>query len=159
VDVALHLCVRIRATNATLHTNNMEQSDLHEEIEKVRREKVREDARRYATRREREDSIRRHSDAYGFKWCVDNAQLLGKIVKGVKNDEDVATDLQVRIYNRQDNTMSFVNVKDVIVELKSMEAAKEEVPKATAFGQIAITPAMHVSTTIFMVLYSHLVNE
>ena len=140
-----------------------DQSDLREEIEKVRREKVQEDARRYATRREREDSIRRHSDAYGFKWCSDNVNQLGDLVKSFKNGNDVATDLEVRIYNRQDNSMTMVGIEDVLTALKGMlnntESAKHELPKPTAFGQISITPAIHVSTTIFMVLYSHFVNE
>ncbi|RPF81691.1 MAG: hypothetical protein CBC65_002070 [Rhodothermaceae bacterium TMED105] len=139
-----------------------EQSDLREEIEKVRREKVQEDARRYASRREREDSIRRHSDAYGFKWCTDNVNQLVKIVKSFKNGENV-TDLEVRIYNRQDNSMTMVSIKDVLVALKdmtnNMDTEKLELPKPTAFGQISITPSIHVSTTIFMVLFSHFVNE
>mgnify|MGYP004154346795 CR=1 FL=1 len=142
--------------------NMAEQSDLREEIEKVRREKVQEDARRYASRREREDSIRRHSDAYGFKWCTDNVNQLVKIVKSFKNGENV-TDLEVRIYNRQDNSMTMVSIKDVLVALKdmtnNMDTEKLELPKPTAFGQISITPSIHVSTTIFMVLFSHFVNE
>ena len=140
-----------------------DQSDLREEIEKVRREKVQEDARRYATRREREDSIRRHSDAYGFKWCSDNVNKLGTLVKSFKNGDDITTDMEVRIYNRQDNAMTLVCIKDVLVAMKNMlnnmEVDKLELPKPTAFGQISITPAIHVSTTIFMVLYSHFVNE
>lgn len=105
---------------------------------------------RFASRAEREENIRRHSDNYGVRFCTENAPKLGiAITSWKKGDRAVGSDVMIRVYNREKNEMSMrplVEVLDSIV-LDSNETPQRLIP--TQFGQVVLSPTMYISTIIY----------
>ena len=105
---------------------------------------------RFASRAEREENIRRHSDNYGIRFCTDNAPKLGIVITSwKKGDRAVGSEITVRVYNRVKNEMSMkplVEVLDSIV-LDSNETPQRLIP--TQFGQVVLSPTMYISTIIY----------
>ena len=109
--------------------------------------------RRFSSYAEREDSIRRRSDNYGIRFCVDNAPKLGVAISSWrKNDRVIGSEIMIRVYNRETNEMSMrslVEVLDCIV-LDSNGSPQRLIP--TQFGQVIMSPTMCISTVIYNTL-------
>ena len=100
-------------------------------------------------RKEKEESIRSHSEAYGHRWCADHAPKLVAAIAACKAGETAPSPIVVRAYDRVSNAMSEVPLETVI---KSLVLDAEGVPirlRPTPFGQVAITPKMLVSSAIY----------
>ena len=105
---------------------------------------------RFASRTEREDNIRRHSDNYGIRFCTENASKLGiAITSWKKGDREVGSEVMVRVYNRENNEMSMRSLVDVLdnIVLDSNETPQRLIP--TQFGQVILSPTMYISTIIY----------
>lgn len=109
----------------------------------------------FSSRKEREDNIRSHSESYGSRWCSDNATNLFKCITDFKDGKKTdASNVKVRIYNRVDNKMSEIPLSTL---LENITFDKKDVParlRPTPFGQVIISPDMHVSSVIYYLLTS-----
>lgn len=56
--------------------------------------------------------------------------------------------LSVRVYDRELNSMREVEFTEVVEKVREY-IAREPLPTPTRFGQMVLTPNMHVSTSIF----------
>ena len=150
-----HVCIDTMDSSHT--TSNTSNDDIRAEAENVRRQKIEEDAKRYATRKEREENIRRHSDAYGNRWSIENAKDLLPYIRKQKDapfTPPESEDIVVRTYNREDNKMTVTSLSKVIATLPRDTNGDLITPKPTAFGQVSLSPTMHISTNIFALIYS-----
>ena len=106
--------------------------------------------RRFVSRAEREEDIRRHSDNYGIRFCTDNAAKLGIAISSwKKGDREVGSGITLRVYNREKNQMMMTTLVEVLdsVVLDSTQSPQRLLP--TQFGQVAVSPTMYVSTIIY----------
>lgn len=98
-------------------------------------------------RREREDGIRRQSEQYGSRWCSEHAHALGRAVADWTTGRDVA--LKVRVYDRKSNAMHEVPLADVF---EAMPKDLKIPLRPTAFGQVILSPTMHLSANVYQLL-------
>ena len=102
---------------------------------------------RLVARRAREDEVRRRSQAYGEAWCARHAADAGLAVLEWRAGEDTErTRVEVRVYDREARAMRNATLAEVL------DALPPELPHATPFGQLALTPRTHVSLLIGHVL-------
>ena len=103
-------------------------------------------------RQKKEHDIRRHSDAYGYRWCSENAPHLAAYMKAWRAEAPLPA-LEVRTYNRELNTMKMVPLSDVLALVKCEEESNHPVAlKQTAFGQVSLSPTLFVSSNIYALL-------
>ena len=106
------------------------------------------------TRMEREENIRRHSEAYGLRVCTDNAHLFVKaITQWRASDTSVADEVKIRCYNRTSNSMYMSSLTKILEAIPLDDATG--LPQRltpTAFGQVVLSPTMYVSTVIYHTL-------
>ena len=111
------------------------------------------EAERTLARREREESIRRHSELYGVRWCTEHACQLGKAVTEWRGGQDErAAGIRVRSYNREANVMQEVTLAAVLEALPTEEGGVPTALRPTAFGQVVLSPTLHLSTQIHRLL-------
>ena len=102
---------------------------------------------RLVAQRAREDEVRRRSQEYGEAWCARHAADAGLAVADWRAGEDTArTRVEVRVYDREARAMRVATLAEVL------DVLPPELPRATAFGQLALTPTLHVSLLIGHVL-------
>ena len=102
---------------------------------------------RLVAQRAREEEVRRRSQEYGEAWCARHAADAGCAVREWRSGEDTErTRIEVRVYDREARAMRGVALAEVL------DALPPELPRATAFGQLALAPTLHVSLLIGHVL-------
>lgn len=107
------------------------------------------------SRKEREQNIREHSEVYGTRWCLDNSNLLyDSLVQWHKNKDIDGNELRLRVYNRVDNRMTETPLKDVLLALPLDQHGKPAKLRPTPFGQVSLSPTVHISTNIYILVAS-----
>ena len=102
---------------------------------------------RLVAQRAREEEVRRRSQEYGEAWCARHAADAGLAVADWRAGEDTArTRVEVRVYDREARAMRVTTLAEVLDVLPA------DLPRATALGQLALTPTLHVSLLIGHVL-------
>ena len=106
--------------------------------------------RSHASKFSREENIRRNSENYGRRFCTENAPQLGIAISTWRNaDRAPASDITIRIYNREKNEMTMTTLADVLdcITLDSNGDPPRLVPNQ--FGQVVLSPNMYVSAIIY----------
>lgn len=104
-------------------------------------------------RSEREANIRQHSEAYGLRVCTDHAHRFGQaIVDWRAGDRSAAEAIAIRAYNRPENAMHMTSLAKVLDVVRLGDDGVPERLTPTRFGQVMLTPAVHISTVIYHTL-------
>lgn len=104
-----------------------------------------------SSRAAREDDIRRHSEAYGLRFCTDHAHRLGTAIATWRDGGDAseAEAITLRIYNRESNEMSTATLREVLDRVVCDSTGRPQRLVPTPFGQVVLSPSMYISTIIY----------
>ena len=90
---------------------------------------------------------------YGMRFCSENAHLIGPAVaRWRKQDSTVADGINVRVYNRTENTMYTTSLTTVLDSfLYDADKTPQRLP-TTPFGQVVLKPTLYISASIYSTL-------
>ena len=99
--------------------------------------------------RTKRPSVRTLSDAYGSRWCRENAPRVGVAVREWRLKHAHVSGLVVRVYDSERNALEEKPFEDI---LRRVAVTSDGVPQrlvASSRGQVALAPDAHVSTQIY----------
>ena len=101
-------------------------------------------------RTDRMTKIRRQSESYGARFCSQNAHLLGPAVAlWLRKDPTLADKIEVRAYNRADNTMYTTPLTGVLDAVAYGADGAPARLSVTPFGQVVLTPTVYLSAAVY----------
>lgn len=99
------------------------------------------------------DDIRRHSDAYGMRVCIDHAHVFGVAIgEWRKGRASAAAAVPVRVYSRTQNAMRMETLATVLDHFVLDASGAPARLTPTHFGQVVLHPDVVVPTVLYHTL-------
>lgn len=95
----------------------------------------------------RDVDIRSLSEAYGHKWCRENAPTLVSELRDIKEGKETTT--TIRAYDRTSNSMYTMTTNELVLKIQRDNEGRPVRLPVTKFGQVMLTPSCYVSVSIY----------
>ena len=100
----------------------------------------------------RSEQIKRHSENYGLKFCVEQGPFLASAVSdwrgGISSTADA---ISVRAYNSSANCVREVSLTQILEDIP-LRNGRPLIPKSNSCGQVMLKPDLSISTSIYHTL-------
>lgn len=99
--------------------------------------------------RTKRPSVRSLSDAYGSRWCRENAARVGVAVREWRLEQSHVSGLSVRVYDAERNALEEKPFEELLRRVAVTSDGAPQRLTASPRGQVPLAPDAHVSTQIY----------